>query len=511
VASSPTTGRLIFFSSLSCPGQIVKPLLALALVVQLSNRSGDPSRAASAVSPAAILNEIGIIANDSMRGRETPSPELDRVAAWVAAQFGSLGLRPGGEGGTYFQRYPLVRRDLDPERTELVAERAGVACGSAAGADIAFWRVGLPEGEIRGPVLARSGPAARSGWLLEHAPRAGDGIHDIVRRALALHAAGVLLVSDHPSTPQEFRSDHSAPWQVDQPEAEPDMPDLPLLPTIVEVSTQSAARLLCNTGAEQALEIGEAAHELTLTLRVRQHAVARTTAPNVIGVLEGSDAALARQYVFVTAHMDHIGVASPANGACRAEGRDSICNGADDDASGTVAVVEAARAFSRLEPRPRRSLVFMTVSGEEKGLWGSGYFTTHPTVPLDSVVADLNLDMVGRNWTDTIAVIGIERSTLGPAVEQVAALHPELRMHPIRDPWPEEDFYHRSDHYNFARRGVPILFFFNGTHADYHQVSDEVGKIDGEKESRIVKLVFYLGLEVANADRRPQWMAGADR
>jgi len=113
--------------------------------------------------------------------------------------------------------------------------------------------------------------------------------------------------------------------------------------------------------------------------------------------------------------------------------------------------------------------------------------------------------MVGRNWKDTIAVIGKEQSDLGATVDRVAQAHPELSMTPIGDIWPLEHFYTRSDHYNFARRGIPILFFFNGTHPDYHQVSDEVSKIDGEKESRIVKLLFYVGLEIAGAPRRPRW------
>jgi Zn-dependent M28 family amino/carboxypeptidase len=147
----------------------------------------------------------------------------------------------------------------------------------------------------------------------------------------------------------------------------------------------------------------------------------------------------------------------------------------------------------------------MTVSGEERGLWGSEYFSEHPTLPLSNIVADLNTDMVGRNWKDTIAVIGKEHSDLGATLNRVGAAHPELRMQPIDDIWPQENFYFRSDHYNFARKGVPILFFFNGTHADYHQVSDSPDKIDGEKEARIVQLVFYLGLDIANAAQRPQW------
>ncbi|MGH7607755.1 MAG: M28 family peptidase [Gemmatimonadales bacterium] len=235
-------------------------------------------------------------------------------------------------------------------------------------------------------------------------------------------------------------------------------------------------------------------------LRVRGaiRIVERKSAPNVVGILEGSDPRLKHEYVVYSAHMDHVGVGRAVNG-------DSIYNGADDDASGTIAVVETAEAFSLLRPRPKRSLIFLTVSGEEKGLWGSAYFADHPPVPAASIVANLNIDMVGRNWKDTVVVIGKEHSDLGATLHRVAAAHPELDMQPIDDIWPQENFYFRSDHYNFARKGVPILFFFSGTHADYHRPGDSVDKIDAEKEARIVKLVFYLGLEVANAAQRPKW------
>jgi Zn-dependent M28 family amino/carboxypeptidase len=150
-------------------------------------------------------------------------------------------------------------------------------------------------------------------------------------------------------------------------------------------------------------------------------------------------------------------------------------------------------------------VIFLTVSGEEKGLWGSRYFSEHPTVPLSQIVADLNIDMVGRNWRDSIVAIGKEHSDLGTTLNRVAAAHPELHMEPIDDRWPEENFYFRSDHFNFARKGVPILFFFNGTHPDYHQASDSPDRIDAEKQSRIVQLLFYLGMDVANAPARPKW------
>jgi len=221
------------------------------------------------------------------------------------------------------------------------------------------------------------------------------------------------------------------------------------------------------------------------------------TAPNTIGILEGSDPRLKNEYIVYSAHMDHIGI-TPGQA-------DSINNGADDDASGTAGVVELAEAFSRPGARPKRSLIFLTVSGEEKGLWGSDYFTSNPPVPVKQIVADINIDMIGRNWADTIVAIGKEHSDLGATLERVNAAHPELRMTAIDDRWPEERFYFRSDHYNFARKGVPILFFFNGVHADYHEVSDSPDKINSEKESRILKLLYFLGQDVGNASKRPEW------
>ena len=243
-----------------------------------------------------------------------------------------------------------------------------------------------------------------------------------------------------------------------------------------------------------------------LHVHARIDPVEKNSAPNVVGILEGSDPVLKNEYVVFSAHMDHVGVAGPrGSGGCRAQGADSICNGADDDGSGTVAVVEIAEAFARLNPRPKRSVIFLNVSGEEKGLWGSEYFSNHPAVPMTNIVADLNIDMIGRNWKDTIVAIGKEHSDLGATLNRVGAAHPELNMRPIDDIWPDENFYFRSDHYNFARKGVPILFFFNGTHPDYHRVSDSPDKIDAEKESRVAQLIFYLGVDVANAAERPKW------
>jgi hypothetical protein len=226
------------------------------------------------------------------------------------------------------------------------------------------------------------------------------------------------------------------------------------------------------------------------------------TAPNTVAILPGSDPDLADEYVIYSAHMDHVGVRSPDG-----ERTDSIWNGADDNASGTVTLMEVAEAMASMDPanRPRRSMMFLWVSGEERGLLGSAAFASDPSVPVTSMVANFNVDMVGRNWTDTIVAIGKEHSDLGETMNRVNDANPEIGMTAIDDIWPDENFYRRSDHFNFARRGVPVLFFFNGTHEDYHQETDEVAKLDTEKMARIGRLLLLLGVEVGNADARPQW------
>jgi hypothetical protein len=317
-------------------------LPAIPLLGQTPTSSAAVHRGLESITAADVKRRIAIIADDSMGGRDTPSRGLDATARYIASEFQRFGLTPGGDSGTFVQRYPIP--------------------GS---------REGRPSG----------------------APR---------------------------------------------------------------------------------------------------------TAPNVVGVLEGSDPVLKNEYIVLSAHMDHVGIGAPVDG-------DSIYNGADDDASGTTGVIELAEALSMPGARPKRSVVFLTVSGEEHGLWGSAWFSEHPVVPMSQVVADLNIDMIGRNWKDTIVVIGKEHSDLGATLDRVNRAHPELRMKAIDDIWPEENFYFRSDHYNFARKGVPILFFFNGTHPDYHGPNDELDRIDAEKESRIVRLVYLITQEVGDAPARPAW------
>ncbi|MGH7459994.1 MAG: M20/M25/M40 family metallo-hydrolase, partial [Longimicrobiales bacterium] len=223
--------------------------------------------------------------------------------------------------------------------------------------------------------------------------------------------------------------------------------------------------------------------------------------PNVVGILPGSDPVLKDTYVVFSAHMDHVGIGQP-----NAQG-DSIYNGADDDASGTSAVIEVAQAFAALpaNQRPKRSIIFLLVSGEEKGLFGSKHFVAHPPVPLDKIVANINIDMIGRNNPDTVVAIGQDYSSLGPLVQQVAKSNPNLKLTVAPDLWPQEQLFFRSDHFSFAERNVPAIFFTTGLHKDYHQPSDEAATIDTDKVSRIAQLTFQLAQAIANAPEPPSW------
>jgi peptidase M28-like protein len=465
-------------------------------------------RAVQSITPDDIRRRIGIIADDSMRGRDTPSPELEKVAAYIASEFRRLGLKPGGDNGTFLQRYAIDRVQFVAESSIAIVHGGGDAT-LAYGRDFVFSDNMFENGDYAGDLVLLTG-AVGTVTQLDTAALAGKMLVVTARvrsraerqRLFGWRPAGLIILTSAPDSVWATVVDRSAQTQLRDPSRRVGPP------LVLTVRSRSLAPVLARLGADstavqQAAQAGAplAAQPLgggLLHVHARIRAVDRKSAPNVVGILEGSDPRLKSEYVILSAHMDHVGVGRPVNG-------DSIYNGADDDASGTTAVVEAAEAFAQLQPRPKRSIIFLTVSGEEKGLWGSAYFADHPPVPVGDIVADLNSDMVGRNWKDTIVVIGKEHSDLGATLNRVGAAHPELNMQPIDDIWPQENFYSRSDHYNFARKGVPILFFFNGTHADYHRPSDSVDKIDAEKESRIVKLVFYLGLDVANAANRPKW------
>lgn len=265
---------------------------------------------------------------------------------------------------------------------------------------------------------------------------------------------------------------------------------------------------------------------LTFTLDATYTVVRTQYTRNVVGIVEGTDPTLKDTYVAFGAHMDHVGYATSEvtdgpDGPRRAaapgrikEGAvdDRVWNGADDDGSGTVTLMAVARAFA-LGPKPKRSLLFVWHSGEERGLWGSRYFADYPVVPLERIVAQLNMDMVGRNRDDkpseanTVYLVGSDRISTelhNIGIEANAALPRPLTLDfEMNDPSDVEQVYYRSDHYSYAAKGIPVIFYTTGLHPDYHTNEDEVDRINFEKMTRIGQLVYETGWRVANLDHPP--------
>jgi hypothetical protein len=479
-------------------------IAALSASATLAQSTGVKA-GAEVITQSLVRKHVFVIADDSMLGRDTPSRGLEMTAQYVADNFKRVGLGAGGDHGQYLQRYQISKRKLDGKNS-VVHFAVGATEVSASllkdAIQLAGPRSGMP---VTGPVVLVSGPVdsasiaaadLKGRVVLLISNTKSETFYETLVALLERSVRAVIVISNR--YPTQFEQYVAAQFrsEVSLGADEGDGP----------VALEVHERALTAVFAAAHLDLGALRAstqpafrdlpDLRVSASLFNEKGPAFSAPNTVGILEGTDPILKNEYVVFSAHMDHVGVNASA-------GKDSIYNGADDDGSGTAGVMTLAEAFSRSPPK--RSIIFLTVSGEEKGLWGSEWFTTHPPVPIHQIVADFNLDMIGRNWRDTIVVIGKEHSDLGSTLNRVNAAHPELGMNAIDDIWPQESFYTRSDHYNFAQRGVPILFFFNGTHPDYHAPSDSPDKIDAEKESRILKLIYWIGQDVGNAAERPKW------
>ncbi len=511
-----------------------RSLLGLAIVTSLaacggSQPSSSPSPTARAryernavrsITAVVVQQRIGVIAHDSMGGRNTPSPGLEKTAVYLAGLYQRWGLKPAGDNGTYFQRYSLVRKRFDPANSYLETNEAGTITRYP----LTRWalasgpRTGTP---ITGPVKMLSGaisakdiaPLTLSGSVVlfvQNPTRSAD--NNAVMAAVRAKAPAAILVLQA-TDPAQFntRVEMAARGGGMVLDGMPPVGVTTLTLHDSLIASDSNAPNRPDWGAMRASTspvIMDVPANVQFTIVAREIEVVRVTAPNVVAMVEGSDPVLKNEYIVYSAHMDHVGTVGDGVGGCgvnRANPADSICNGADDDASGTIGIAMVAEAFARMKVKPRRSIIILNVSGEEKGLLGAEYYAAHPTVSREAIISNLNFDMIGRNNPDSIVVIGKEHSDLGGTLAAVTARHPELRLTAADDIWPQERFYFRSDHYHFARKGVPILFFFNGVHPQYHQPSDEVSLIDTSKLARVAALGFYLGNEIANTPARPQW------
>ncbi|MHB1329569.1 MAG: M28 family peptidase [Gemmatimonadales bacterium] len=492
--------------------------IILAVPAGLASQTGakpDLKPAAARITEAEIRRQIEIIAHDSMGGRDTPSPGLEKTAEWLAREFARYGLKPGGDSGTYLQRYEVNVAEQDPDSAFLELSIPGSAPGRLViGPDVRIEGV-APRTATQYDVVLLGGKTLDPGAIKAEAVRGklailvtdwtggmGPQIQEAAVTAVTRGALGVLLPINNDSLAEQMGlGTPIAPTA----RLGPPRPAAPSNGRFFALTSDAAlARAL--PGVAQQVAFLRSAPRTTVApvvdwraTVVSKESVGRSVmVPNTVGILEGTDPKLRNEYLVITAHMDHVG--SSCGGSTP---EDRVCNGADDDASGTVGLVELAKAFE--QARPARSVIFVAVSGEEKGLWGSAHFAERPPVPISAMVANLNMDMIGRNWKDSVVAVGKPHSSLGTLVDRIAAEHPELGMTVVDDLWPDENLFMRSDHYSFVRKGVPALFFTSGLHGDYHAVSDTPDKIDAEKQTRILQLMFYLGHEIATAPERPVW------
>ena len=517
----------------------------------------DAKPTSAAISVDDLMTRLYIFADDSMMGREAGKRGSVMATEYLAAEAKRIGLKPAGDNGTYFQTLPVKMRTIDPMSSVIVGGAnltlgkdftiLGTATVNKADVEVVY------GGTYGDTVHTLTAEQANGRFVLMTVPLSNGAINAVVgdeRELAPSSAAGMALLLPSMVMPQL----HSFFGR----------PDI----TVVDGPLKS--RLFLNAGVLSQLfakplsdlKVGDVGTKISLNvvidLKDNEFPVR-----NVVGILPGSDPVMKNQYVAVGAHSDHIGISRrPAEhdsmlvfnrivrpGGAEDGGKqptaeqitlingelaelrktmparaDSINNGADDDGSGSVSVQEIAEYLSSLKVKPKRSTLFVWHVGEEKGLWGSHFFTEHSTVPRDSIVAQLNIDMVGRGAAtdeagktkdgksiaggpDYLQVIGSRRlsTELGDLVERVNT----NKQHKFQFDYSMDadghpmNIYCRSDHYEYAKFGIPVAFFTTGGHSAYHQLTDEPQYIDYPHMTRVAKLVSDLALEVGNMAKRP--------
>ena len=495
---------------------------------------------ATAITADQLSNYLYFIASDAMGGRDTPSQGLDTTAEFLKMQLSRWGFKPAGDNGTFFQKIALHSEAIDPATTVLQIEHQPYVLGDdflrvpgtgSANALMVFggngWMVkakGLDpyKGvDVKGKVVVLYADGFPNRLTLTRLPAGvtqadlagtkGTDWADPVLYAVQQGAAGIILAASPQAQeawaqirriygrgsmyPEKFR------------EAAPEI-KIPIMLVSSKVGDSIFAGAPAGKDSTTPFEINK-----TVSMTSIPKVDTKRT-QNVVALWEGRDPILKNEMVAIGAHYDHVGT-NP-----NAPGDDKIYNGADDDGSGTVAVLSIAEALAKSKVRPRRSILFVWHCGEEKGLWGSEYFNKFPTVDIKKVVAQLNIDMIGRSKKpgDTnpknkelsgeseIYVIGKDMmsSTLGSIVDGTNKGYLNLAYDTrYDDPKDTNRFFFRSDHFNYALNGIPITFWFDGVHEDYHQPGDEPQKIDYQKMEKVARTIFLTMWEVSDLPSRP--------
>jgi len=550
--------------------QVRRSMSALALTAALAAAAGAASGGPASITSQELREWLDYVASDQLQGRAVFSEGFGLAGAYIADHLRAWGVRPAGDPGQYLQAVRVLGVKTTSHST--VSVRVGGQTKSFAdGEGITFPRnmggkrtLTIDRVEFVGYGLDAPGAnhadyrgkdvkGAAVVWLGANGPKDLD--QGIYRRLLAgrnRYATEQLgaVASIGPPALVGGRGGRAGGGAAGQPggggrgAALPAADfttaqrlDAPAPPNVTAADAFFEFLFSRAPAAYDELKRMAAAQEPLPSFRLDGVAITFNVDPeyqivrtqithNVVGIVEGSDPQLKRTFVAFGAHYDHVGSAegevTRGDGGARragAPGRvtpgaedDRIWNGADDDGSGTVAAMAIARAFAE-GTKPKRSLLFVWHAGEERGLWGSRYFADYPTVPMDSIVAQLNIDMIGRNRDDkpgesnTVYLVGSDRiSTELHALNRAAnamMAKPLTLDYAFNDPADLEQLYFRSDHYSYAAKGVPIIFFTTGLHADYHANTDEVSKIEFEKMTRITQMIYETGARVANLDRAP--------
>lgn len=488
---------------------------------------------AKMITPERLRRHLTVIASDAMEGRETGQPGLKKAAKYITGRLANYHIAPFGQllpSGKRGYEQPFYYHKEKWTQKQLVIKGVPVTTPNDFAVDIStnpsrptfniqdivFLGYGIDDpgySDYQGQSLAGKTIIILSGeprkpdgtYAISHALTPSEWSHNDLLKLQAAQKHGVQLVFILTNQLDQVSSKVARSWTPGQglnPKGK--------YANNIYISTQTAQKIL-----------GKKYRKLTKCQRKinkkgkPKHFRARTNisgsldinrqilrGANLLAVVEGSDPKLKNEYVYITAHYDHLGM----------RGED-IFNGADDNGSGTSSLIEIAHAFAQAKESglgAKRSLIFMWQAGEEKGLLGSEAYVNHPIVPLKHAVADINIDMIGRvdaaheGHPDYIYVIGANR--LSTALDQIVKdanvyTHLDLDYKYNADDDPNR-FYYRSDHYNFAKHNIPAVFFFNGTHEDYHRPSDTIDKINFKKMAKIAQLAFYTGWEIASRKER---------
>jgi Peptidase family M28 len=504
------------------------------------------------IRPDSLRANMRFLADDLLEGRGTATRGHQIAAKFMATQFEGYGFQPAGDNGAYFQSVPLRRMRVDVGATTFTVTQDGKARSVRFGQDfVATPDPGRVETTVDAPIVfVGYGVTAPEQNYDDYR---GVNVHGTIvayfygapnfqssikahfsatqvkaQNAVAHGAVGMLLLSD-PELESVYpfkklsRDATAAKFRWLDKEGKPNgyFPELKALAT---VNMAESKKLFAGSGhtAEEEFASAKEGKSTSFPLKAtaKLHVVTKAEdveSVNVVAKLEGSDPALRDQYVVYTAHLDHLGIGTPVNG-------DSIYNGALDNASGSAALLELARAFRSLNPRPKRSILLVSVTGEEAGLLGSDYFATYPTVPKANLVADINIDEILMLWPikDVIA-FGAEHSSLEKDVEMAAE---RLHLRESPDPMPQEVIFIRSDQYSFVKQGIPAVMLTPGFASDdanlhpaelfekweqtrYHQPQDDMNQpgLDFESGAKLIRLAFLCGYYVSERAERPTWNA----